>query len=419
MLQLLILTDDFTGALDTGVQFVKFGAKTCVTTDPKISFDETEAKVLVIDTETRHIAPEKAFYILREIGQRAAAAGIAQIYKKTDSALRGNIGAELDGLMAGTGIDRLAYIPAFPKLGRYTKDGVLYIDNKPVNESVFGKDLFEPVTESYIPKVIQGQCSRPVRLNKCGEMAVAPSGITVFDARTDEELCAAADALKQTTQPILLAGCAGFAEFWAKTMRLQRADCQTFVYDRKVLILAGSLNPITLRQSRMVKLHNVPAMLLDQKYTVQVMEDMDQAANSILEQMDKHSRLILETVDSDLPLKKEENGAVCRDKSINISGIISANLGRLALSLAEKGFRGTLVVTGGDTLKGVVSEACSFEITLMEEIEPGVILSHLKLDGYELTVVSKSGGMGSEKVFLNVFDYVNQCALRELGCVKV
>ena len=82
MLQLLILTDDFTGALDTGVQFVKFGAKTCVTTDPKISFDETEAKVLVIDTETRHIAPEKAFYILREIGQRAAAAGIAQIYKK-------------------------------------------------------------------------------------------------------------------------------------------------------------------------------------------------------------------------------------------------------------------------------------------------------------------------------------------------
>ena len=68
MLQLLILTDDFTGALDTGVQFVKFGAKTCVTTDPKISFDETEAKVLVIDTETRHIAPEKAFTSFEKSG---------------------------------------------------------------------------------------------------------------------------------------------------------------------------------------------------------------------------------------------------------------------------------------------------------------------------------------------------------------
>lgn len=410
MLQLLILTDDFTGALDTGVQFSKLGAKTCVTPDTEISLRDVDADVLVIDTETRHLAPEIAYQIIKGIGIRAVSSGIGRIYKKTDSALRGNIGAELDGLMSGSGIDRLAYIPAFPKLNRYTVDGVLYIGQTPVSESVFGADPLEPVTESYIPDMIRRQCDRTLSITNATELNIGQSGITIFNARTEEELSRIADVFRFYPQPMLLAGCAGFAEFLAQTMRFRQAHSQPFVYDRKVMIMAGSLNPITLKQSRLAKLRHITTLLLEREYKTGIVKRTNDLVDRAFDCLNNENCLILETVDSDYPLERDT--CVDHGDQINTSGIISTNFGKLALDIVEKGFCGTLVVTGGDTLMGVVSEATSFEITLMTEIEPGVILSHLKLDGHDLTVVSKSGGMGSEEVFLNIIDYVNQCPIR-------
>ena len=57
MFTLLILADDFTGALDTGVQISKTGARTVVLTDPHADLERfaDETEVLVIDAETRHI----------------------------------------------------------------------------------------------------------------------------------------------------------------------------------------------------------------------------------------------------------------------------------------------------------------------------------------------------------------------------
>lgn len=79
-------------------------------------------QVLVLDAETRHVAPEQAYAVVRQTTERALAANVECIYKKTDSALRGNIGAELAAVMDAAGADRLPFIPAFPKTHRTTKD---------------------------------------------------------------------------------------------------------------------------------------------------------------------------------------------------------------------------------------------------------------------------------------------------------
>ena len=57
MVKLLMIADDFTGALDTGVQFAVRGARTCVVTDPAYDFSRTgeDIQVLVLDAETRHL----------------------------------------------------------------------------------------------------------------------------------------------------------------------------------------------------------------------------------------------------------------------------------------------------------------------------------------------------------------------------
>ena len=66
MVRLLIIADDFTGALDTGVQFAARGARTCVATDPAYDFSraDAEAQVLVLDAETRHLRPEAAYGVV-------------------------------------------------------------------------------------------------------------------------------------------------------------------------------------------------------------------------------------------------------------------------------------------------------------------------------------------------------------------
>ncbi|MGC8972532.1 MAG: four-carbon acid sugar kinase family protein [bacterium] len=64
MPELLVIADDLTGALDTGVQFAKDKIKTVVTSELEwdtLSLDDAE--VLAIDTETRHLQEKEAFVI--------------------------------------------------------------------------------------------------------------------------------------------------------------------------------------------------------------------------------------------------------------------------------------------------------------------------------------------------------------------
>ena len=49
------------------------------------------------------------------------------IFKKTDSALRGHVVAELSALMQATGYQRAVYLPANPSKGRIIRNGVYYI----------------------------------------------------------------------------------------------------------------------------------------------------------------------------------------------------------------------------------------------------------------------------------------------------
>ena len=62
MLKLLIVADDFTGALDTGVQFAELGASVKVVTYPQYELSRSEGlDVLIFDAETRHISPQSAY----------------------------------------------------------------------------------------------------------------------------------------------------------------------------------------------------------------------------------------------------------------------------------------------------------------------------------------------------------------------
>ena len=171
MVTLLIVADDFTGALDTGVKFAEYGAQVQVITDYHYDFSnrQEEAEVLVVDAETRHLSSEQAYERVYRIVSGAMKAEIPYIIKKTDSALRGNIGSELTAALEASGSGVLHFLPALPQMGRTTSDGRHYIEGIPVEESVFGRDPYDPVPCSDITELIGLQSEIEVRVISNGE----------------------------------------------------------------------------------------------------------------------------------------------------------------------------------------------------------------------------------------------------------
>ncbi|MCI6228893.1 MAG: four-carbon acid sugar kinase family protein [Clostridiales bacterium] len=254
MTQLLILADDFTGALDTGVQFATVGAVTRVITGQSVSLSEfaETCEVLVVDAETRHLTAAEAADIVGGYTAQAAALGIPHIYKKTDSALRGNVGAELAAVLENSGESCLPFLPAFPQMGRNTENGIHYIQGIPVADSVFGKDPFEPVTRSDVCALIAQQTGLPAV--SCPPLTAGTplpeaDGIWVFDASSLEDLQETGERLKQEGRLHILAGCAGFAAVLPELLNLGTGKPRAIpALGENFTVICGSVNPITVAQ---------------------------------------------------------------------------------------------------------------------------------------------------------------------------
>ena len=85
MIQLLVIADDLTGALDTGIRFDC--SKTLVRIGKELPADisgwgET-IQMLILDAETRHLPPHRAYEVVYQIADRARQLKIPFIYKKT------------------------------------------------------------------------------------------------------------------------------------------------------------------------------------------------------------------------------------------------------------------------------------------------------------------------------------------------
>ena len=134
---IFIIADDLTGANDTGVQFTKNGYRTSVLIlDDK--FKNMECKnlhdVLVIDTETRevgeNVARGKLARMLKEIKFGVSENDI--VYKKIDSTLRGNAGAEIEEILRNFKQQFCLLSPSFPPHQRVTLGGNLIVQDKPL-----------------------------------------------------------------------------------------------------------------------------------------------------------------------------------------------------------------------------------------------------------------------------------------------
>jgi D-threonate/D-erythronate kinase len=398
MIDLLIIADDLTGASDTAVQFSRRRVPVFVTTEltPDYLGLAREFSVVAVDTESRHLAPAEAAARVKTAVAHARRHGVGRFYKKTDSTLRGNVGAELDGLIDASGSRRLAYVPAFPRAGRTVRAGYLYVDSVLVHETAFGADPLCPVAGSFVPEVVGSQSRQRVTLVARGdyELALSAEGITVFDAVSDEDLAAIGDMLKRRQALACLAGPAGFAELLPGLLGMARVDRPRRLPVERLLVVSGSVNDVTLRQvdtairAGAVRLVVPVDALLGQADGAVVVN----AAVGLLEA--NHDVIVTAAVSRDDVERCRATGALKGLDAAEVSSRVAAELGRVGGRILAR-VKGTGVASfGGDTSLGVVQALACRGMVPQEELAAGLVVSEAMLPSGSLTLVTKSGGFG-------------------------
>ena len=398
MVELMIIADDFTAALDTGVQFAEKGIPTRVMVSPDDDEKQVDvlspgqAVVLVIDAETRHVSKEQAYGKVYGIVAEGKKAGIPYIYKKTDSALRGNIGSELEAAFRASKEKFLSFIPAVPQMGRITKNGKQYIDGVLVSESVFGMDPFEPVTKDSVKDIIRLQSQIPVKeTSDPQEESWEGEGMIVFDAETDEDMMRIGKSLAASGNGHLLAGCAGFALVLPELLDLKCQTPKEATLEDKLFVMCGSVNPITRRQLDRGEAEGYPRVNLMPEEKLSPKFWSSKEGNRQLEELVKKCRenvcVILDSNDREgMP----DTLAYARERGVDTEDVL------------DEGLQAVILVTGGDTLLGFMKEIGQWELHPLREIRPGCVLTSLSYGGREYHIITKSGGFGDETLLLEL-----------------
>ncbi len=137
-----LVADDLTGACDAGVHFLAAGWRVEVAPDPMSAWPA--ADLLVVSTRTRGATPTEARRVVGSVAERLRTVGRPVLYKKLDSTLHGNYGAEIAALLAAGVASTALICPAFPDMGRRLIDGELRMG--PARRAT-GRNLVERVRE--------------------------------------------------------------------------------------------------------------------------------------------------------------------------------------------------------------------------------------------------------------------------------
>lgn len=405
MARLTVIADDLTGALDTGVQF----ANRCVSVrvaavhgTAAVHEELFQADVAVIDAEVRHRSRQQAYKICLELVQQAQRCGTDSVYIKTDSGLRGNIGAMFQAALDASGAAVAYYAPALPRMNRLTQGGIQYIDGVPINESVFGQDPFEPVRSPYIKDLFKN-CRAEVVTCQPRNLPPPPQHgqqIVICDAEKDTDFRCIAMELQRTNGLKILGGCAGFAAVLPPFLGLEGGPISLPCINAPLLVLCGSLNPITKRQLEYGAAHGgVRISLQSEQLAAGYFES--RAGQDFLTQIEQRMQggcdMLIDTDGTDT--------AEDADTAEQLRGQIAEQLGLLMALLLERPAADHYLpmIIGGDTLMGFMQQLPEAEISPLGEAAPGAVLFTAPIAAHvSRIIVSKSGGFGDEDLLSRI-----------------
>lgn len=352
-----VIADDFTGAAEIGGIAVRLGLKVVINT--KVA-PEPGTDVLIIATNTRSKKPEEARAEIRQTTSELLLLQPQLIYKKIDSVLRGNVGAELLEQIAVSGKKRALLIPANPSLKRIIQDGIYYFEGAPLHRSRFSTNSRDKVRSSNVVDLIGNGHAEDTDVISRGE-SFSPKALIIGNAVNEEDLEHWAGRLDEDT---ILAGGSSF--FHALLRHLKpKSDCQKhqLCLGQRILYVCGS----AFQGSR-----SMVANAFDSGKKVAYMPEemffvedrtglMNAWKETIISGFENNDSVII-AVDH---IKSADAGNLGTFISEVIAEVVQDTLQRMSID--------ELVIEGGETASVIMNKLNYSKFYPVQELSPGVI----------------------------------------------
>ncbi|MEM2167654.1 MAG: four-carbon acid sugar kinase family protein [Candidatus Bathyarchaeia archaeon] len=424
MYKFVVIADDFTGACDVGAKFKKYNLETVVLTRIKDPLKFMGYDVVVIDSESRNDAPHKAYKKIRRIIAYLKKTGLNErlclVYKKIDSTLRGNIGAEISAIIDELNLSAIIVAPSFPEMGRVALNGRLFVNGVPLEETDFARDLKKPVKTSFIPDIIKEQFNGKVGLIplsnvRGGEKLLAQAvedfandgcKVIVVDAENANDLRIIAKvALNVGALPCGSAGLAESISYWLASS----------LHDRNVIVFSGSTNSATLNQIRRAGMErSIKVLKLRFPETfIEREKELNRLVTEVGQAFSEWKDVIITSAES----KEDVSAALQIARSLGLKREEAAErildiFGELAAPIFNKFRIAGIIIVGGDTAIKILKHIQAHGVRIKGEIMPGIPYSIVlggNLDGK--LVITKAGGFGENDAILRVITEMKKLSL--------
>jgi uncharacterized protein YgbK (DUF1537 family) len=402
--EIVLIADDLTGSLDTGLQFRKKGLITLVPLDWNRPLPKAQA--LVLNTHSRNLPGDMAYRKVFQICRRLKAGGF---YKKIDSTMRGNAGKEALAILDAQRIARAIVVPTVPVMGRAVEGGILRVHGVPLLKTAYARDPFHPIWTSRVSSLLEKETGEPVGFIGIKEVRkgashlaerikTAPSRLLSLDAILQSDLKIIAQACNLLSGEVLPCGSVGLAD--ELSLPIQR-KARTLLKKKgtrgPLLIISASRNPITATQIEIAIEHSRFSLLEPNLARLTNPRNSGSEAKAVAqrlgEELSRGDGAILTTTFQEHRPGKET--------------MIPKVLGRAAIHLLGKLRLGGLVLTGGDLAMGVCERLSSSALRIEEEVLPGIPCSTLTDGPFRgLRMVTKAGGFGEKDALWRIIQYL-------------
>jgi 4-hydroxythreonine-4-phosphate dehydrogenase len=385
-MSLLILADDLTGTADTAARCFQAGMPASIFLHPPRSFSDDGAVALTSDS--RHLPPAQAARALQQLLSQSDMPADATIYKKIDSTLRGNIGAELAAVLETLSLDCALICPAFPAQDRGLRDGYLVHADTPAG-SVYLPSILAAQTDLRIGCLALSDVrSGPAHLaSRMRVELFSGTRLLIGDALTEVDLECLLAATRLAAPAALLCGSAGLAGVLARGMAVESEEERPGRQDAivacdRALVVVGSGSAMARRQiDALASEPDVADVELTADLSREGLFDTIGGCHCLL-----HLPAPAPGSRLDGPKARE----------------LAAMLAQAAVQAMARLRPDALVLVGGDTALHVLQALKVEKMAVRRELAPGIPLLQSAAGSGELPVVLKAGNHGNEATLVEI-----------------
>ena len=395
---LTAITDDLTGAADSGSYFTERGQCLRIYTDGEHELVRNENEIMSVNLSSRNIIGTEAKAKHYNLVKRLNGLPGQIVMKKIGTGFRGNDPYELEGLLEAAPDRPCFIIDNAPDLGTFTLYGNQYCEGQILHKSLYANDPVMPPTKSFIPEILSEHTYIPIGLvdidavksgrikQETEKLLNSGKRIIVFDAVSRSDTLAIISTLMPDYSYAFWTGSLGIADALAQFFFGDTKPLNPKSRSIRSLCFSASAYPMAKKQIAVSQKAGLKIVELDMDAVIDGSLQAEQTAiNSSLESIKNANTMLVPKVNK----YSYKQGT---------SQAIMDTVGHCADAICRNAQFDRLIVIGGETAQHIMAKLEVRSLQLTAKLEPGVaegILCGGVLDGKQFGL--KGGSVGSER----------------------